>query len=246
MPLQPRYRRLRITIEMLLGRPHILQQVNLATKRLANIRQGTQRGLVAGLVAAGLLGSILIVIYGPASFGNYANSKPPVPEEKLDEPAPDPAGDASTGVQTGDDAGEVEGDTGSIAASQGDAVAPPRLRASRREGASRGQGTSVGAATSPSATKKAPAAHTQIQAFSQDGGEVSPPPRGAQRPPRPARTDRAPRTDSTRAAARSQSAAPAGSVDVTVIGGGFREPARIIVAPGAGRRVVQGGEAEQH
>lgn len=232
---------------MLLGRPHIRRQVNLATERLASIRQGAQRGLVAGLVAAGLLGSILIVLYGPASFGNYANSKPPVPEEKGDEPGPDPAGRASTGVQAGDDAGEVEGDNGSLAASQGEDVAPPRLRASRREGASRGQGTPGGAGTPRSAAKKAPAGHPQIQAFGQDGGEASPAPRGAQRPPRPARTDRAPRTDPVRAAARSQStAAPAGGIDVTVIGGGFREPARIIVAPGAGRRVVQGGEAEQH
>jgi len=231
---------------MLLGRPHIRRQVNLATERLANIPQGAQRGIVAGLVAAGLLGSILIVLYGPASFGNYANSKPPVPEEKGDEPGPDPAGRASTGVQAGDDAGEVESDTGSMAASQGEDVAPPRLRASRREVASRGQGTSGGAGTPRSAAKKAPAAHPQIPAFSQDGGEVSPAPRGVPRPPRPARTDRAPRTGPMRAAARSQATAPAGGIDVTVIGGGFREPARIIVAPGAGRRVVQGGEAEQH
>ncbi|MEX2553399.1 MAG: hypothetical protein WD627_10430 [Actinomycetota bacterium] len=228
---------------MLLGRPHIRRQVNLATERLANIRQGAQRGLVAGLVAAGLLGSILIVLYGPASFGNYANSKPPVPEENGDEPGPDPAGRASTGVQTGDDASEVEGDTGSMAVSKGDAVALPGLRASRREGASRGQGTSRGTGTPRSAAKKAPAAHPLIQPSSQDGGEVSPVPRGAQRPPRPARTDRAPRTN---AAARSQSTAPAGGTDVTVIGGGFRGPARIIVAPGAGRQEVQGGEAEQH
>ena len=242
---------------MFLGRPYPRRQVNLAIGKVASIGEGAQRSLVAGLVAAGLLGSILIVFYGPASFGNYANSKPPVPREQGDERNLDRVGPAPAGVRTG--SGVDDNDE------PGSTVGPPRegpsqpllAGASGGAGARRGTGMPRGIVTSASrgAGTQPPTAHLQVQAMIKGGGEGRAVVRTTERPTRPVRAERAPGSDVRMADPRSQTPTerpggsaerPGRSTDVTVIGGGFREPARILITPGVGRRTVKGGEADRH